>query len=259
MENRYTINSLFSNTECPDQDTLIRYVEGKMMPAQIHQVEHHLLDCGLCSDTVDTIRTMGTPAFRKSVEAVKTKILNQPTRGGDNAKPEPEIKTLAPKRKSFSWMYGSAAAVAVLVFAAFLYTGGGQGDFEVLDRQAQSEFVLIVNRDSQTDRYSELSDAGKFLQAAAATEDSVLAGIAYYRGGDAKNAISHLESFLDNNGSSLYPKILWAYALSKGEEKDYPTALKYAKMAREEDKGSTLDKELANDLIEALEKKVSEK
>lgn len=43
------LNKLFSTTDCLSEDILINYSKGNLSPAQVHQVEFHLLDCELCS------------------------------------------------------------------------------------------------------------------------------------------------------------------------------------------------------------------
>lgn len=44
---------IFSETDCPSQDQLLAYVEGKLSPAERHEVELHLQDCELCSEAVE--------------------------------------------------------------------------------------------------------------------------------------------------------------------------------------------------------------
>jgi anti-sigma factor RsiW len=53
-------NDLFTTTQCPTQQQLLDYVQGRLAPEQQHEVELHLADCELCSEAVE-----GLAAFEK--------------------------------------------------------------------------------------------------------------------------------------------------------------------------------------------------
>lgn len=53
-------NDLFTATQCPSQQELLDYVQGKLSPEKQHEVELHLSDCELCSEAVE-----GLSAFEK--------------------------------------------------------------------------------------------------------------------------------------------------------------------------------------------------
>src|SRR6186713_2783650 len=53
-------NDLFTTTQCPTQQRLLDYVQGRLTPEQQHEVELHLADCELCSEAVE-----GLAAFEK--------------------------------------------------------------------------------------------------------------------------------------------------------------------------------------------------
>lgn len=46
-------NDLFTTTQCPTQQQLLDYVQGRLTPEQQHEVELHLADCELCSEAVE--------------------------------------------------------------------------------------------------------------------------------------------------------------------------------------------------------------
>jgi anti-sigma factor RsiW len=46
-------NDLFTTTQCPSQQQLLDYVQGRLTPEQQHEVEMHLADCELCSEAVE--------------------------------------------------------------------------------------------------------------------------------------------------------------------------------------------------------------
>ena len=53
-------NDLFTTTQCPTQQQLLDYVQGRLTPEQQHEVELHLSDCELCSEAIE-----GLSAFEK--------------------------------------------------------------------------------------------------------------------------------------------------------------------------------------------------
>ncbi|WP_143056674.1 anti-sigma factor family protein [Chitinophaga sp. YR573] len=51
-------NDLFTTTQCPSQQQLLDYVQGRLTPEQQHEVEIHLADCELCSEAVEGLATI---------------------------------------------------------------------------------------------------------------------------------------------------------------------------------------------------------
>lgn len=49
---------IFTETTCPTQDQLLAYVEGKLSPAERHDVELHLQDCDLCGEAVEGLQAI---------------------------------------------------------------------------------------------------------------------------------------------------------------------------------------------------------
>lgn len=45
--------SIFEESGCPSSRQLIDYLEGKLPPHEIHQVEAHLADCAFCSEALE--------------------------------------------------------------------------------------------------------------------------------------------------------------------------------------------------------------
>jgi anti-sigma factor RsiW len=58
--NETPYNDFFTTTDCPPQQQLLDYVQGKLTPEQRHEVELHLTDCELCSEAVE-----GLAAFKQ--------------------------------------------------------------------------------------------------------------------------------------------------------------------------------------------------
>jgi anti-sigma factor RsiW len=46
-------NDIFVTTGCPSQQQLLDYIQGKLTPAEQHEVEIHLADCELCSEAME--------------------------------------------------------------------------------------------------------------------------------------------------------------------------------------------------------------
>jgi len=57
MQEEY--KDLFTATQCPPQQQLLDYVQGKLTPEQQHEVELHLADCEMCSEAIE-----GLAAFK---------------------------------------------------------------------------------------------------------------------------------------------------------------------------------------------------
>jgi hypothetical protein len=44
---------IFTATACPTQQQLLDYVQGRLTGEALHEVEHHLADCEMCSEAVE--------------------------------------------------------------------------------------------------------------------------------------------------------------------------------------------------------------
>jgi hypothetical protein len=44
---------IFTVTQCPTQQELLDYVQGRLSPEQQHEVELHMADCEMCSEAVE--------------------------------------------------------------------------------------------------------------------------------------------------------------------------------------------------------------
>jgi len=53
------LNDIFVGTgQCPAQQQLLDYVQGKLSAAEQHEVEKHVADCELCSDALEGLAAM---------------------------------------------------------------------------------------------------------------------------------------------------------------------------------------------------------
>jgi anti-sigma factor RsiW len=54
------LNDIFVSTrQCPGQQQLLDYIQGRLSPAEQHEVEKHVADCELCSDAVEGLSAIG--------------------------------------------------------------------------------------------------------------------------------------------------------------------------------------------------------
>lgn len=58
--NDTSFNDIFAATDCPTQQQLLNYVQGRLSPQEKHEIEMHLADCELCSEAVE-----GLAAFQQ--------------------------------------------------------------------------------------------------------------------------------------------------------------------------------------------------
>ncbi|MGX5816869.1 anti-sigma factor family protein [Chitinophaga lutea] len=49
---------IFTETHCPEQSQLLAYVNGTLTPAERHEVELHLQDCGMCAEAVEGLQAI---------------------------------------------------------------------------------------------------------------------------------------------------------------------------------------------------------
>jgi anti-sigma factor RsiW len=74
MQEEY--KDLFTATQCPPQQQLLDYVQGRLTPEQQHEVELHLADCEMCSEAIE-----GLAAFKHKeqipgmLKQMKTQVL----------------------------------------------------------------------------------------------------------------------------------------------------------------------------------------
>ena len=95
------INKIFSNTSCPSEDMLLRYVEGTLSETEKRKIEEHLTDCEMCNDEVEGLMLLDEPSKISSIEAeINTKI---------------DILIRKEKKTNFKFFFKIAASI-VLIF-----------------------------------------------------------------------------------------------------------------------------------------------
>jgi hypothetical protein len=94
------VKNIFSDTACPSQETMFRYVDNLLKGEEKHAFERHLAGCSLCSDALDGLSMMSKSEAQEDVAALHSRIENQ------FIKPE-----------SSYWAWGIAASVSMLLIA----------------------------------------------------------------------------------------------------------------------------------------------
>jgi len=55
------VNIIFSNTSCPTEDILLKYVKGTLSDKDRRAVEEHLTDCEMCNDEIEGLSLLNKP------------------------------------------------------------------------------------------------------------------------------------------------------------------------------------------------------
>lgn len=72
---RNKLQTIFSETRCPADGVLQKYLNGELTHAQKHEIEKHLIDCEMCSDELEGLRLMNNPKeLNIVIERINTKI-----------------------------------------------------------------------------------------------------------------------------------------------------------------------------------------
>src|SRR5687767_11258189 len=102
-------NLIFSQSECLSPGQLAGYLNNKLSAQERRLVEHHLVDCPLCSEAVEGLATMDNPSDIIDIAADLNRLIAIRTQS-------PRVRTLTFRR---------LAVAASIVFLAsvglFLY------------------------------------------------------------------------------------------------------------------------------------------
>ncbi|PUZ27146.1 Putative zinc-finger [Chitinophaga costaii] len=53
-----SFDDIFVTTDCPSQEQLLDYVQGKLNPEERHAIEHHLASCEMCSEALEGLQSI---------------------------------------------------------------------------------------------------------------------------------------------------------------------------------------------------------
>src|SRR5665213_3395222 len=68
------LKRIFQKGECLSLDTMRLYNEGKLNKKSMHEVEKHLLECGLCAGAVDGINQKRLSEVNKLTEHIQRRL-----------------------------------------------------------------------------------------------------------------------------------------------------------------------------------------
>jgi hypothetical protein len=94
------IKNIFSDTACPSQETMFRYVDNLLAGEEKHAFERHLAGCSLCADALDGLSMLKKSEADEDVAALHFRI-DQYVKADSNS----------------YWAWGIAASVSMLLIA----------------------------------------------------------------------------------------------------------------------------------------------
>lgn len=102
-------NIIFSKTECPSSDIILKYIKRELTSEEQHGVETHLTDCQICSDELEGFLLLkNKDKLNKTVAALNLKIENRIK------------KSVTPHRMRIKKFYAIAASIILLIGSTFI-------------------------------------------------------------------------------------------------------------------------------------------
>lgn len=149
--------NIFSETECLSEQQMFDYIDGKLISAEEHAAEKHLVDCEICSDALEGLRMVqNRGVISATKQELKTIILN------------PE------KKKSYYPYYAIAASILV-IFGLWFMLNPTQEDIsknlaevKPLNDSSQqiAETNTVVSENKNMDSTSQLASKTKKVELA---------------------------------------------------------------------------------------------
>jgi hypothetical protein len=221
-QDQYTVGNLFEGTECLTQETMMKYVDGKLSKEALRQVEMHLIDCPFCDAAVEGIQATGTQAFEKMLHNVSTRIeAHQEEQEAITEEEEeeekdnviefkPQVVPPAAAKTPFNYfrVFGIAASIALLAVVAIMFMGGDTAS-SIADRH-WAEMNQGTRKGGESgdrstfDQARDLQTSKDFLGAAAlydkvgSIDATFQAGNCYYNAGKYDLAAARFETVVAN-------------------------------------------------------------
>lgn len=96
---------------CLTQEQIFRYIDGTLLPAEMHAVEKHLLDCAFCSDALEGLQL----TRERSKAGPFIPFANGKEEKGNKDESEPKTPIVLPLFQRRSTWYAIAATVTLII------------------------------------------------------------------------------------------------------------------------------------------------
>lgn len=96
---------------CLTQEQIFRYIDGTLLPAEMHAVEKHLLDCAFCSDALEGLQL----TRERSKAGAFIPFANGKEEKGNKDENEPKTPIVLPLFQRRSTWYAIAATVTLII------------------------------------------------------------------------------------------------------------------------------------------------
>ena len=103
------MNKIFTNRKCLSREEVGLYLNNQLTPAELQDIENHLLDCELCSDAIE--------GFQVDVKALDKLPLEWDHSSTSNKKSTKEVSL----NKNKTWLSLAATLVILVVLGALIY------------------------------------------------------------------------------------------------------------------------------------------
>ena len=100
------LENILKQGDCIPEETMLRYIEGKLSSHENHLVEKHLLECEMCSDALEGLKMM-QPAKSKEIISDLNKKIDERLKSSERS----EAKIIP-----FNNYYRIAAVIALFIF-----------------------------------------------------------------------------------------------------------------------------------------------
>lgn len=110
------------HSQCLSRDEMLAYLSGSLSATERHALEVHLSDCPFCSDALDGVETLDTPATFETVHDDLKLRLDDLTRNGNS----PRVRVL------FPWRIAAAFALLVASLATLWLAIPDQSNTETI-------------------------------------------------------------------------------------------------------------------------------
>jgi TonB family protein len=135
------------------EEQMMRYQKGRMSPAEMREVELHLLNCEMCSDAMEGFELISSEEFTSDMKDIKSML-------------QESLGVEKPQRKHFYLHFAAAASVLLLIVSSIVFFISRGLDVElenkislsVPEQQEETE-SLLINEDSLISKAEENSQS----------------------------------------------------------------------------------------------------